>query len=38
VTATDVVVAVSEMIRAANLNLFDVAMWYRRPTADGLRL
>jgi len=31
VTATEVVVAVSEMIRAANLNLLDVAMWFRRP-------
>ncbi|MBC7803794.1 MAG: hypothetical protein H7Y16_07940 [Candidatus Parcubacteria bacterium] len=31
VSATEVVVAVSEMIRAANLNLLDVAMWFRRP-------
>ncbi len=31
VNATEVVVAVSEMIRAANLNLLDVAMWFRRP-------
>jgi hypothetical protein len=30
-TATEVVVAASELIRAANLNLFDVAMWFRRP-------
>ncbi|HYF20927.1 MAG TPA: hypothetical protein VEA40_23885 [Ramlibacter sp.] len=34
-TATEVVVAASELIRAANLNLFDVAMWYRRPTGAG---
>lgn len=31
VSATEVVVAISEMIRAANLNLLDVAMWFRRP-------
>lgn len=31
VSATEVVVAVSEMIRASNLNLLDVAMWFRRP-------
>lgn len=31
VSATEVVVTVSEMIRAANLNLLDVAMWFRRP-------
>jgi hypothetical protein len=31
VSATDIVVAVSGMLHAANLNLFDVAMWYRRP-------
>jgi hypothetical protein len=34
-TATEVVVVVSELIRAAGLNLFDVAMWYRRPEAIG---
>jgi hypothetical protein len=33
VTPTEVVVAASEMVRAGNLNLFDLAMWYRRPTA-----
>lgn len=30
VTPTEVVIVVSEMLRAANLNLFDLAMWYRR--------
>ncbi len=34
ITATEVVVTVSEMIRAANLNPFDLAMWFRRPTLD----
>jgi hypothetical protein len=34
-TATEVVVAASELIRAANLNLFDVAMWFRRPPGAG---
>lgn len=32
VTATDVVVIVTDMIRAMDLNLIDLAMWYRRPT------
>jgi hypothetical protein len=31
VTATETVVAACAMIRAADLNLFDVAMWFRRP-------
>jgi len=35
VSATEVVVAVSEMIRAANLNLLDVAMWFRRPLPNA---
>jgi hypothetical protein len=30
-TATETVVAASAMIRAADLNLFDVAMWFGRP-------
>jgi hypothetical protein len=30
VTPTEVVTIVSEMIRAAGLNLFDLAMWFRR--------
>lgn len=30
ITPTEVVVTVSEMIRAADLNLFDLSMWYRR--------
>ena len=29
-TATDVVVTVSEMVKAAGLNLFDLSMWFRR--------
>ncbi|HEY3920423.1 MAG TPA: hypothetical protein VGL83_21730 [Stellaceae bacterium] len=33
VTATETVVAACAMIRAADLNLFDVAMWFRRPVA-----
>jgi len=30
VTPTDVVVAVSDIIRAAGLNLWDVSMWFQR--------
>ncbi len=30
VTPTDVVVTVSEMLRAVNLNTFDLAMWFNR--------
>jgi hypothetical protein len=29
-TATDVVVTVSEMVKTAGLNLFDLSMWFRR--------
>jgi hypothetical protein len=31
VTATDVVTNVCEMLRFADLNIFDLAMWFRRP-------
>jgi hypothetical protein len=31
VTATETVIASCALIRAADLNLFDVAMWYHRP-------
>jgi hypothetical protein len=31
VTATETVVAACALIRAADLNLFDVAMWFHRP-------
>ena len=31
VTATEVAVAACAMIRAADLNLFDIAMWFGRP-------
>jgi len=31
VTATETVVTACAMIRAADLNLFDIAMWFRRP-------
>ena len=31
VTPTEVVVVVSEMLRAVDVSLFDLAMWYRRP-------
>jgi hypothetical protein len=30
ITPTEAVVLVSEMMRAVNLNLFDLSMWYRR--------
>ncbi len=30
VTATDVVITVSAMLRAAGLNSFDLAMWFNR--------
>lgn len=35
VTATETVIAACAMIRAADLNLFDVAMWFRRPVAGA---
>jgi hypothetical protein len=31
VTATEVAVVACAMIRAADLNLFDIAMWFGRP-------
>jgi hypothetical protein len=31
VTATETAVTACAMIRAADLNLFDIAMWYGRP-------
>jgi hypothetical protein len=33
VTATETAVAACAMIRAAELNLFDIAMWFGRPVA-----
>lgn len=33
-TATEAVVAICELMRAADLNPFDVAMWYRRPLPE----
>jgi hypothetical protein len=30
-TATDVVTTVCEMLRAADLNTFDLSMWFSRP-------
>ncbi len=33
VTATEVAVAACAMIRAADLNLFDIAMWFGRPVS-----
>ncbi len=33
VTPTDVVVTVSDLIRAAGLNLWDVSMWFQRPNS-----
>ena len=34
VTATEAVVAIAEMMRAADLNTFDLAMWMSRPYSD----
>jgi hypothetical protein len=33
VTATETAVTACAMIRAAHLNLFDIAMWFQRPVA-----
>jgi hypothetical protein len=35
VTPTDVVVVVSDMMRAAGLNLWDVSMWFNRRQGRG---
>ncbi len=35
VTATEVVTSVCEFLRAADLNMFDLAMWFRRPRPGG---
>jgi len=35
VTPTDVVVTVSEILRAVNLNTFDLSMWFNRPRPPG---
>lgn len=34
VTATDVAVTVSEMIRAVNMNVFDLSLWHGRPRGN----
>lgn len=36
ITATEAVTAVCAMIRAVDLNLFDVAMWFRRPLSGAI--
>jgi len=33
-TATDVVTTVCEMLRAADLNTFDLSMWFSRPRPE----
>jgi hypothetical protein len=33
ITATETVVAACAIIRAADLNIFDVAMWFHRPAS-----
>ena len=30
ITPTEIVLVVSELLRAADISLFDLAMWYRR--------
>ena len=36
VTATDVVMTCSDMLRAVNLSTFDLAMWFGRPRPDDI--
>jgi len=33
ITATETVIAACALIRAADLNIFDVAMWFHRPAS-----
>ncbi|MGZ3409811.1 MAG: hypothetical protein ACXWJW_11965 [Xanthobacteraceae bacterium] len=35
VTATEVAIVVSEMVRVADLNMFDLSMWHGRTRARG---
>jgi hypothetical protein len=35
VTATDVAITVSEMVRIADLNMFDLSMWHGRTRGGG---
>ena len=35
VTATDVAITVSEMVRVADLNMFDLSMWHGRGRGRG---
>jgi hypothetical protein len=37
VTPTEVAMVVSEMLRAVDISLFDLAMWYRRGRPEGGR-
>jgi hypothetical protein len=34
ITATEAVLVICELMRAADLNPFDVARWYRRPLPE----
>ncbi len=34
-TATDIAVTVTDLLRAVNLNTFDLAMWSNRPRPDA---
>lgn len=35
ITATEAVITACEVMRAADLNPFDLAMWYNRPRPEG---